>query len=512
MLKWRRIESSGLRAVRFAAPALLSLMGFQADGAAAADDRALEALQAQIARQDAVIAAQQRQLEAQQQILERLAAKIAGDPVRGRPAKAGKPEAVSQTSPTRPGPTVEAMRKSQAPVIPPSRAGGPDPKPGGQVLVSNPDFSLTVGGNLKVIGAASPVRAYVPGAAFLLFPKDITGKENQFRLSGQYGSLNATVTGPMLGSFETGVFAAVGFTGGTLTSNAYGVTPINLFGYLRSPEWTISAGLQNDVFAPRIPGMIDQTSALANSGNAGNSYRTQLKVARSVDLGGAGKLTLTGALAEPVSLVVSDDLSKRVENNGRPNVEAHASWAFGPPDEATLLKWPVLAVGVSGLAGDFRSFTDGIAGPVRVKVTEVRGVALDAAVRIGERFGIQGEIYRGAALGNYLGTIGQTVNGQGRALKGDGGWAEVVYYWHPAVRSHAGYGIDLMRDRSALSSCILAPSCQIASNRTAFANVLWDVNGWWRVGLEATWRWTNYVAPALSNSGPGAMMSSEIRF
>jgi hypothetical protein len=124
------------------------------------------------------------------------------------------------------------------------------------------------------------------------------------------------------------------------------VTPINLFGYLRSPEWTISAGLQNDVFAPRIPGMIDQTSALANSGNAGNSYRTQLKVARSVDLGGAGKLTLTGALAEPVSLVVSDDLSKRVENNGRPNVEAHASWAFGPPDEATLLKWPVLAVGV----------------------------------------------------------------------------------------------------------------------------------------------------------------------
>jgi hypothetical protein len=56
-----------------------------------------------------------------------------------------------------------------------------------------------------------------------------------------------------------------------------------------------------------------------------------------------------------VSLVVSDNLSKRIENNGKPNVEAHASWAFGPPDAATLLKWPALSVGVSGLAGDFRS-------------------------------------------------------------------------------------------------------------------------------------------------------------
>ncbi|MFZ4531553.1 MAG: hypothetical protein ACOYOJ_07020 [Alsobacter sp.] len=194
----RLIVPSGLRTVRFSAAVLLSLLGLRADGAAAADDRALEALRAQIARQDAVIAAQQRQLEAQQQTLERLVAKIAGDPVRERPARAAKPEPVSRTAQSKPEPTAEAARKVPAPVIPPSRAGGPDPKPGGQVLVSNPDFSLTVGGNLKVIAAASPVRAYVPGAAFLLFPKDITGKENQFRLSGQYGSLNATVTGPML--------------------------------------------------------------------------------------------------------------------------------------------------------------------------------------------------------------------------------------------------------------------------------------------------------------------------
>jgi len=491
---------------------LLALWGLAADKAMAADDRALAILKAQIARQDAQIAAQQRQLEAQQQALDRLAARLNNDPGSEKSVKAGKKAATSSSEAAGRGTATESPRKSRAPITPPDRVAGPDPRPGGQVLVSNPDFSLTVGGNLKVIAAASPVRSFVPGASFLLFPKDITGKENQFRLSGQYGSLNATVTGPNLGSFETGIFAAVGFTGGSLTSNTYGVTPVNFFGYLRNPEWMISAGLQNDVFAPRIPAMIDQISALAYSGNPGNSYRTQLKVSRNVDLGGAGKLTFTGALSEPVSLVVSDNLSKRVENNGRPNVEAHASWAFGPPDAATLLKWPVLAVGVSALAGDFRSFTDGIGAPVRVKVTQVRGVALDAAVRIGERFGIQGEIYSGAALGNYLGTIGQTVNSQGKALKGYGGWAEVVYYWHPAVRSHAGYGIDMMRDRSALSSCVVAPSCQIISNQTAFANVLWDVNAWWRVGLEGTWRWTRYVAPALKNSGPGVMMSSEVRF
>jgi PiT family inorganic phosphate transporter len=37
-------------------------------------------------------------------------------------------------------------------------------------------------------------------------------------------------------------------------------------------------------------------------------------------------------------------------------------------------------------------------------------------------------------------------------------------------------------------------------------------NTWWRVGLEGTWRWTDYVAPAIKNSGPGAMVSSEVRF
>ena len=242
---------------------LVALWGLAPDRAMAADNRALEILKAQIARQDAQIAAQQRQLAAQQQALDRLAARLNNDPASEKSVKAGKQAAPSSSKAAVRGIATEAPRKSRAPITPPDRVAGPDPRPGGQVLVSNPDFSLTVGGNLKVIAAASPVRAYVPGAAFVLFPKDITGKENQFRLSGQYGSLNATVTGPMLGSFETGVFAAVGFTGGTLTSNAYGVTPINLFGYLRSPEWTISAGLQNDVFAPRIPGMIDQTSALA---------------------------------------------------------------------------------------------------------------------------------------------------------------------------------------------------------------------------------------------------------
>ena len=95
-------------------------------------------------------------------------------------------------------------------------------------------------------------------------------------------------------------------------------------------------------------------------------------------------------------------------------------------------------------------------------------------------------------------------------MRSRGGWGEAVFYWLPNVQSHAGYGLETITNWNALDLG------QLKRNRTAFANVIWNVTDWWRLGLEGTWRWTNY-APSLLflyayNRGPGVMASSELRF
>jgi hypothetical protein len=126
-------------------------------------------------------------------------------------------------------------------------------------------------------------------------------------------------------------------------------------------------------------------------------------------------------------------------------------------------------------------------------------------MRLGQRAGVQGELYTGRSLGPYLGAILQTVNGStGRAIASHGGWGELVWYWSPALHSHAGYGIDRARGADL-------PAGGLQSNRTVFANAIWDISRMTQVSIEGTWRRTEYLGlPA--NEGVGLMLGSELRF
>ena len=474
-------------------------------GAQAADDpdAAIVALRKQILLQQKLIEAQQQQLSSQKKTLDRLETKIdQGTRVTKPSSEVSHSGAVpthaktlSASGTSEKSPTVQAVSK-------------------GTVIFNNPDFSLTLGGNLKVVAYGSPVRPYVAAASFFLFPKDVTGKENVFRLSGQYSSFNAAITGPMVGDFQSGALLAAVLTGGNLVSDNYGLTPVNAFAYLRNKYWSFSVGLQEDVFSARMPEMIDNISALAFSGNPGNSNRAQLRVEHYIDLEEAGKITFSTALTEPISTTLSSDLMTRTESNGMPSAEGRLSWALGPPDADTLLRRPNFEVGISGVYGQYRTFTGGLGSgtPLKYFKTPVWGVAADVGLRVGDRFGLQGEVYTGQALGNYMGTISQTANNaSGQALRSRGGWIEATWFWAQRVRSSVGYGVDDITNQAALQ-----PG-QMNRNRTMFANVKWDVTQWWRLGLEGTYRWTDYVGPipnnmTPNNRGPGVMASSELRF
>ena len=130
-------------------------------GAQAADDpdAAIVALRKQISLQQKLIEAQQLQLSSQKKTLDRLETKIDQGTRIAKPssevshsgAVPTQEKTLSASGASEKSPTVQAVSK-------------------GTVIFNNPDFSLTLGGNLKVVAYASPVRPYVAGASFFLFP------------------------------------------------------------------------------------------------------------------------------------------------------------------------------------------------------------------------------------------------------------------------------------------------------------------------------------------------------
>jgi hypothetical protein len=117
---------------------------------------------------------------------------------------------------------------------------------------------------------------------------------------------------------------------------------------------------------------------------------------------------------------------------------------------------------------------------------------------------VQGELYRGRAFAPYLAGIFQTVTADRTPVRSEGGWGEFAWWWQPDLHSHIGYG----RDR-AWSSSGAQPG--VRSNETAFANLFWDPSPMTTLGLEATWRRTEYEG-GLGNEGFALMLSSELRF
>lgn len=103
-----------------------------------------------------------------------------------------------------------------------------------------------------------------------------------------------------------------------------------------------------------------------------------------------------------------------------------------------------------------------------------------------DRLGFRGELFLGQSLGEYNAMIGQSFGKDRGAVRGAGGFGEVIYYFTDRVHLHSGYGVDapVVRD--------LADS-QIAHNQTYYANTFWDVTKIFQVSFECQYRKTNYV-------------------
>ena len=399
---------------------------------------------------------------------------------------------------------------SRQPVEPPAARPASVPPSGGLVKTSRPDFRLTLGGSVRAVAMYSEKRPVgSAGAVFMLAPPDVTGTESIFDYTAQYSTLRAGIEGPEFHGMKTGATMLFQFYNGQLLDDQYGFTPGLAYTWLDDGHWNLSFGRRFDLFSERQPEMVDGFGILGASGNPGNSLRTQLRAEYRSEFGGDHAFSLGAALSEPISTSISDDFKDRAEDNGMPNLEAKAQLRLGQPDGDTLLARPALEAGVSGVYGEFRKFT-GTAPPwPPPDIIRPWGAALEAGARLGSRFGIHGELYAGEALGNYLGTALQTVNPANRkAIASHGGWLEATLVFTPSLRMNAGYGID-QPDRADLFAG------QVARNQTAYLNLFSSITPELTVGLEQTWRRTEYLGLQGSdraNEGWSTMLSLQYGF
>jgi hypothetical protein len=362
-------------------------------------------------------------------------------------------------------------------------------------------LNLYLGGKLKTTMLLSSRRPFpTSGTAYFLLPKDATGEESSFDLNARASSLFLKLDGPRLGDFRFGGMVFIYFTA-SITSENYGILPSLLYGDLKNDKWRFAVGQQMDVFAERVPDMVDGFFAMAASGCAGNSSRGQLRAERFIPVG-KGKLTVTAALSEPITTYISSNFKSNTADAGLPNVEAALRYRSLSGNH--LLPYDALELGISAVTGRYRVFkNDGVGGNIRVNKPHVWGVAAEYAFHVvPDRFGIQGEAYLGQALGNYCGTILQTTKGEfDKEIHSRGFWVEGAMVWGKALQSRFGYG----QDRNYPTD-IGAAGLQM--NQTVFANLMWDLNKSVQVSVEPTWRKTTYLG-LRSNNGPGIMFAAQ---
>jgi len=436
----------------------------------------LEVLEQELAASRQRIAAQQSQLAAETARQDALAADLAllRRQLTGQAASPGAAMAGASISgaPTAPAPTATYT-------------------PGKGFALQAGGATLRLWAEAKLLGFSSSRYTFNPGQPLIVSPKN---PDASYDLSAQQSTVTAAFQGPKWGNWTPGAFALF-ILQDNLLAEGYSFTPVVAYGEIGDGHWRIAAGQNFDVFAPRDPDNLT-TGKLASSGNPG-AYRPQFRVERSVGQGAGFGGQVQLAVSSPITTALPSNVDlanlqtqEIVEDNGWPNVEARLNLGFGTAAErAGGRRLRLVELGVSGVVGQLRVLdnirpSDPLTLVANRSTVNVWGAAFDGQIALGRRFGLNGELYTGQGLGEYMAGIFQTYNRvSNQAVPTAGGWGQLYVYLADNLRFNLGYGIDNAQNSGPFG---------LQVNSTAFANVIWDVNPWLQLGLEGNYKLTTY--------------------
>ncbi len=495
------LEQPGCRAALGLDPSLPAAQALRADPGLAARVAATAACRssqdplARLERLEAELAASRQRIAAQQA---QLAAETARQDSLARDLAALRHQfAATTTTAAPPGATAASAAPSLPAATPP--AGGPAAPasafaytPGRGFNLQAGDASLSLRAEARLLGFSSSRYVFNPGQPLVVSPKN---PDVSYDLSAQQSTVSAGFQGPAWGRWTPAAYAMFTLQD-NLLAEGYSFTPVVYYGEISDGRWRIAAGQNFDVFAPRDPDNLT-SGKLAAGGNPG-SYRPQFRVEHS--LGGAsqgfgGALQL--AVSSPITTALPSNVDlanlqtqEVVEDNGWPNLEARLNLGFGAVAErAGGRRLRPVELGVSGLVGQLRVLdnirpTDPLTLVADRSTLNVWGAAFDGQIALGRRLGLNGELYTGQGLGEYMAGILQSYNRiSNQAVPTAGGWGQLYVYPADNLRFNVGYGVDHAQGAGPFS---------LTLNSAAFANVLWDVNPWLQLGLEGNYRFTTY--------------------
>jgi hypothetical protein len=375
----------------------------------------------------------------------------------------------------------------------------PSSDEGISVSLFNGKSKLKLFGSLSALTMFSTDRPYAPGMPLFLLPASPFGlNTNTFDIHGRQSNIGASFTGPDANGFTPSATFVSFIANDTLTGDSYGFLPYNAFGELKNEDWRFAAGLQNDVFNPRKPNVIS-LAVLFTTGNTG-SFRSQARMERFIKPSSTSEYTAQLALSDPIQSVFGSRDLRIQEDNGWPNVEGRVNMGLGEIE--TLIdgrKARFFELGSSAFVGQIRT-TRSILAPqdpqnsVR-SVVDCWGFGIDAAINLTSSFGVQGELFTGAGLGEYNGGIGQTFDSTTQqAIRSSGGWGEVFTYLTPKLHVHSGYGIDSPLRRAG-------DTFVLTENQTFFTNIVWNWTKNVQISNQIDYRKTNYRSPLLDATG-----------
>jgi hypothetical protein len=333
----------------------------------------------------------------------------------------------------------------------------------------------------------------------------VADRQKQFTVTGQSTSLGLRVSGPPIGSFQTGGLLLFDFHGDRPIFNESSPYFLRGYGEIFNEQWRFAFGQNADIVAPGAPVTVNWTSMNA-AGNFGNAQRGQLRLDRYFDFGETARWTITGGISQQVVSDFIDVPVFNVSDNGVPNVEARISVALGVEEDGSR----PIELGLSGVAGELIDIDN--FGPL---VVDTWGAALDFRLS-GQRVGLAGEFFSGQGIGTYNGAINQTLNQLTAVPIGTiGGWGQLWCKPFPRVTTAVGYGIDDPDDEDlgpVLDGAGNVTGGQRSRNQVLFATLLWDVTDALQFGLEYSHWETDYIAPSIDNQADAFFSRITLKF
>lgn len=329
------------------------------------------------------------------------------------------------------------------------------------------------------------------GAPLFLVPGPAPGiDDSRFTVSGQQSLLGLNVSGPSLGSFQSGGNIAANFFGEQPIANNPGLFFLLAWAELKNDQWRFWIGQDADGIGRQNTNSPSWTShkMQGNFGQLRPGFRME-RYFQGTEL--VDSSLYFGLTQQAVNDFIAVPGVAGIDN-GWPNVEFRWQTTIGA--ERGGRRALLLALG--GLIGETRAVDDLAASDINVSTSwaVIPELHMEA-----ERFGFQGEAFVGQAIGTYNGAIGQSLNPEdGEAIYSTGGFGEVFWKATPYLTASIGYGIDDPRDRDL--GMVTASLGQRARNESYWVNFIWKLSEDWESRFEVSHLETDYVAPSNSSN------------